>query len=122
MKRWLTVLIPLLILGALIGWRLHAKQIEVAAQTKQRQARKSAVPVVSVATAKVKDIVPTFEAVGSVEAPLNVRIAAKATGRIDFLQVHEGDRVTRGQVLARLDPSEIVAQVQQQQSALAEAQ
>src|SRR3954452_11551194 len=99
MRRWLYVLVPLLILGVLIGWRLHTKQIEVAAQTKQRQARKSAVPVVAAAVAKVKDIVPTFEAVGSVQAPLNVKIASKVTGRIDFLQVREGDRVPRGQVL-----------------------
>jgi RND family efflux transporter MFP subunit len=122
MKRWLTVLIPLLILGALIGWRLHTKQIQVAAQNQQRAARRTALPVVSVAVARLKDIVPTFEAVGSVEAPLNVKIAAKVTGRIDFLQAREGDRVTPGQVLVRMDPSEIEAQVQQQQSALAEAQ
>src|SRR5207249_2604403 len=112
----------LLILGALIGWRLHVKQIQVAAQNQQRAARSKAAPVVTVAVARLKDIVPTFETVGSVEAPLNVKIASKVTGRIDFLQVREGDRVTRGQVLARIDPSEIEAQVQQQQSALAEAQ
>jgi RND family efflux transporter MFP subunit len=122
MKRWLTVLIPLLILGALIGWRLHTKQIQVAAQNQQRAARRTAVPVVSVAVARLKDIEPAFEAVGGVEAPLNVKIAAKVMGRIEFLQVREGDRVTRGEVLVRIDPSEIEAQVQQQQSALAEAQ
>ena len=94
----------------------------MAAQNKQREARRKAVPAVAVAVARVKDIVPTFEAVGGVEAPLNVKIAAKVTGRIDFLQVREGDRVTRGQVLVRMDPSEIEAQVQQQRSALAEAQ
>src|SRR5207253_2677940 len=62
------------------------------------------------------------EAVGSVEAPLNVRISPKVTGRIDYLQAHEGDRVTQGEVLVRIDPSEIEAQVSQQQAAVAEAE
>jgi HlyD family secretion protein len=122
MKRWVYVLVPLLVLGALIGWRLRAKQVEVAAQSRVREARQKSPPVVSVAPVEVRDIVHTFTAVGTIDAPLNVRIASKVTGRIDFLQAHEGDRVKRGQVLVRIDPSEIEAQVRQQQAALAEAQ
>jgi HlyD family secretion protein len=122
MKRWVYVLVPLLVLGVLIGWRLRAKQVEVAAQSRVREARRKSPPVVSVAPVEVRDIVHTFTAVGTIDAPLTVRIASKVTGRIDFLQAHEGDRVKRGQVLVRIDPSEIEAQVREQQAALAEAQ
>jgi RND family efflux transporter MFP subunit len=122
MKRWILVLVPLLVLGALIGWRLREKTVAAAMQNQQRAARMKAPPVVAVAAARVRDIVPTFESVGSVEAPFNVKIAAKATGRVDYLQVREGDRVTRGQVLVRIDPSEIEAQVRQQQASLSEAE
>lgn len=122
LKRWLYVLIPLLLLGALIGWRLHEKTVQAAAQTKQREARAHALPVVAVATARRQDIVPTFESVGSVEAPLNVRIASKVSGRIDYLQAREGDRVRRGEVLARIDPAEIEAEVRRAQADLAAAQ
>src|SRR5437764_7697156 len=122
MKRWILVLVPLLLLGALIGWRLHEKTVAAATQNQMRAARMKAPPVVAVAAAQVRDIVPTFEAVGGVEAPFNVKIASKATGRIDYLQVREGDRVTQGEVLARVDPSEIQAQVRQQQAAVSEAE
>src|SRR5947209_1262477 len=122
MKRWIMVLVPLVVLGLLIGWRLQAKSKDAAAQTQMRTARMKAPPVVAVAAAQVRDIVPTFESVGSVEAPFNVKIASKAAGRIDYLQAREGDRVTRGEVLARVDPSEIEAQVRQQQAAVSEAE
>jgi HlyD family secretion protein len=121
MKRWLCVLLPLAMMGGLIFWRLNEKKVAAAAQSQQRAARMKAPPVVSVARAQVRDVAQTFDAVGTVEAPFNVKIAAQATGRIDFLQVREGDRVQRGQVLVRIDPSEIEAQVRQQQAALAEA-
>ncbi|HEY9596546.1 MAG TPA: HlyD family efflux transporter periplasmic adaptor subunit [Cyanophyceae cyanobacterium] len=38
-------------------------------------------------------------------------IGAKVAGRIDFVAVREGDRVSKGQVIVRLDDSEIQAQL-----------
>ncbi len=76
---------------------------------------------VTLASVTVQDIVSHFEYVGSVEAPLSVQIAPKVTGRIDFLQVKEGDHVSKGQMLVRLDPSDVQAQVQQQRATLAQA-
>lgn len=122
MKRWILILVPLVLLGWLIGWRVHEKTVEAAAQTQMRAARMKTPPVVAVAAARVRDIVPTFESVGSVESPFNIKIAAKVTGRVEFLQVRQGDPVTQGQVLVRCDPSEIQAQVLQQQAALAQAE
>src|SRR4051794_25638747 len=105
MKRWIYVMLPLLLMAGLIIWRIQEKKVAAAAQSQQRAARMKAPAVVSVAPAKVRDVTQKFDAVGTVEAPFNVKIAAKATGRIDFLQVQEGDRVTQGQVLVRIDPS-----------------
>lgn len=121
MKRWLYLMVLLLGLGGLIVWRLNEKKVAAAAQSQQRAARMKAPPMVSVATVKVRDVAQTFDAVGSVEAPFNVKIAAQTTGRITFIQAREGDRVQQGQVLVRLDPSEVEAQVRQQQAALAES-
>ena len=58
----------------------------------------------SVVLAKVqrRDLVSAYEATGAIEAPLDVKISPKVTGRIEFLQVHEGDRVRKGQVLVKL--------------------
>jgi RND family efflux transporter MFP subunit len=122
MKRLIYVLVPALLLGGLIAWRIKAKKSEQAAQAQAVQARKNAAPDVTVAPAVVRDIVHVFEGVGSVEAPYNVKIASQVTGLLTYLQLREGDHVTAGEVVARIDPSSIEAQVAQQQANLAEAQ
>jgi RND family efflux transporter MFP subunit len=121
MKRILRIVIPVVILGSLITWRVIEKQAAKAALAQQRVARASAPPKVSVAVAQVRDLENTFEATGTLESPQNVKISPKVTGRINFLQVHEGDRVRRGQVLVRIDADDVEGQVRQQQAALAEA-
>jgi len=121
-KRWLVALIPVVLIGAPVAWRLYERQAQSAAEAAQRSARAGFAPTVSLAPVEVRDITRIFKATGSVEAPLNVEIASKVTGRIEYLQVREGDRVRKGQVLVRIDPSEIEANVQQQQANLAEAQ
>ncbi len=124
MKHWRRVLILALIagLGLLIVWRITQKSAEVAGQKAQRAARMKGPALVTLAAAQVRDISQTFEATGSVEAPLSVKIAPKITGRIDYLVVHEGDRIRKGQVLVRIDSTEVEANVQQAMANLAEAQ
>ena len=122
MKRWLAVLLPIFVLTTLIAWRINQKRTDAADQAQQRTSRTKAPARASFAVVEVRDIVHTYEATGSVEAPLSVKIAPKMTGRIEYLAVHEGDRVKRGQVLVRIDSSNVEAQVQQQMAAVAEAQ
>lgn len=122
MKRWTYVLIPIVILGSLITWRLAQKRAETAAQTNMRAMRMKAPPLVTTATAGLRDIIHTFKATGTVESPQNVKIASKVTGRIEYLQVREGDRVKKGQVLVRIDPEQVEADVHQAMANLAEAQ
>ena len=69
MKRWIYIGAAVLILAALVGWRMTQKRAEAADQAKQRQARGQSATVVQVAEAKRQDVVKRFEAVGSVEAP-----------------------------------------------------
>jgi membrane fusion protein YbhG len=58
---------------------------------------------------------------GTVEAT-QVDVSVKITGRIVVRLVKEGDRVTRGQVLVRLDDAELAADVRRQDAALRSAQ
>ena len=58
---------------------------------------------------------------GTIEAT-EVEISSKLLGRIAQLLVKEGDVVQANQVIARLDTSEIEAEVAQQQAALARAE
>ncbi len=122
MKRWLIVLVPALALASLIGWRLNLRKTEAAEQAKMQQMRKGIAPMVSVSKVTRRDIVQTFDGVGTVEAPLDVKLAPKVAGRIEFLKVNEGDLVTIGQALVRIDPSEIEGEVNRARATLAEAQ
>ena len=120
-RRYVGILVPGIILVGLIGWRVAGKITEHSSQMSQRSAQSKASPIVSVSPVQIRDIVQTFDAIGNVEAPLNVKIAPKITGRITYLRVQEGDRVRRGEVLVKIDPSEVEAQMRQQQAAVAEA-
>lgn len=122
MKRLLYVLIPAVLLGVLIAWRFQQKTADKQQQAKATEARKTAAPMVNVGMATTRDIVHTFEGVGSVEAPFNVKISSKVTGLLQYLQVREGDAVKAGEVIARIDPSQVQALVAQNQAAVAEAQ
>ncbi|MFX8289561.1 biotin/lipoyl-binding protein, partial [Acinetobacter baumannii] len=55
-------------------------------------------------------------------APFRVQLSPRTAGRIEFLQVREGDAVHKGEVLVRIDPSAAEATVAQQRSNLAEAE
>jgi len=121
MRRRLAIIIPAILLAVLVVWRLGVNQRDKSAQLQAASARKKAPANVQVATAQVRDIVHLFQGVAEVEAPADVRIAPKVTGRLDYLQVREGDRVTRGEVLARIDPSQVQALVNQQQAAVESA-
>jgi HlyD family secretion protein len=58
---------------------------------------------------------------GTIEAT-QVDVSVKITGRILARLVNEGDKVTRGQVLVRLDDSELAADVKRLDAALRSAQ
>jgi HlyD family secretion protein len=68
---------------------------------------------VAVAPAVRRDMALAIQGVGTVEAKVAVRIAAKITGRLVSISVDQGDRVRPGQVLATLERAEQQALVQQ---------
>jgi membrane fusion protein (multidrug efflux system) len=102
MKKWLMVLVPLLVLAALIAWRFGQKNAEGADQAGQRGGRMRGAATVELSTVGLRDIRKTFQATGNVESMQNVKISPRLTGRIEYLQVREGDRVKQGQVLVRI--------------------
>jgi RND family efflux transporter MFP subunit len=122
MKRLIAILLPILVLGSLITWRVLTKRAEARGLTQQRQARANMVPQVGVVPAELRSIKSIFEATGTLESPLDVKISPKVSGRVEYVAVHEGDHVTKGQVLVRIDDSQIEADVREQQAQLAQAQ
>lgn len=134
---WVWAILLGIALLALIGWRM-ANRSQTAAAAGGGQGGAGAgggarggaaggggagrmAPSIEVATAKSAKLISTLNAVGNVESPQRVVISPRVSGRIEFLQAREGDLVKAGQVLARLDPSDLNAAVVQQQAAVAQA-
>ncbi|MEO1620888.1 MAG: efflux RND transporter periplasmic adaptor subunit [Cyanobacteria bacterium J06632_3] len=59
---------------------------------------------------------------GSVEPIRTVNVSPKSAGIVEVLLVEQGDRVTRGQVIARMDNDQLNAQMVQNRASVAEAQ
>lgn len=74
---------------------------------------------VQVVHVEKRDLVAQVYGNGTVEAKVVVNIASKITGRIAEVGADQGDVVKRGQVLAKLDLSELQAQNRQAEASLA---
>src|SRR6185503_20593563 len=68
------------------------------------------VQTVAVVTAYPSQQFVVLNATGYVVAQRKAAIASKATGRLEWLGVAEGSRVKEGEVIARLDDRDVVAQ------------
>jgi len=67
-------------------------------------------------------IVATVNAAGNLEPESQVTLSFKGAGRVQEVLVEEGDEVTTGQVLARLETRELELQVAQAEASLAAAE
>jgi len=92
---------------AACGGSVAAPELVVAAQ---------AVPV-RVATAAPAEFLNEIRTVGRVQPDRTFVLAFKTAGVVSVLNVHEGDAVTKGQVLAELDPRDVNAQLREAQEA-----
>jgi HlyD family secretion protein len=76
------------------------------------QPRVVTVQTTSVVTSYPSQQFVVLNATGYVVAQRKAAIASKATGRLEWLGVTEGSRVKAGEVIARLDSRDVVAQAQ----------
>ena len=79
-------------------------------------------PAVAVDKATRAQLVETVVATGSVQTPFRVIIGSQITGTVETVQVDEGQRVTKGQVLVSIENHELVADLAQAQGAVAQAE
>ena len=70
-------------------------------------------PALQTATVTRGDVVELVEATGTLSPVDTVEVGAQVTGRIQTLGADFNDRVEEGQVLARLEPESLQAQVAQ---------
>jgi HlyD family secretion protein len=101
--------LALLIFGVFQGLKVARKG--AAAQTQYKIAK--------VSTGEVKK---TVTASGTLKPWSTVDIKSKAGGRVDQLLINEGDLVTAGQIIAKIDPTDTLLAVQQSQADVDSAQ
>lgn len=119
--KFLLWLLPLLALAGLVTWRITQKKAEAAQDAKSTADRKNAPLNVDAVPVTRRTITNSFSTVGDIEAPSTVQVSPRVTGRILDILIREGDRVTTGQILARIDPRETEANIRQREAALAAA-
>ncbi|MBV8520512.1 MAG: efflux RND transporter periplasmic adaptor subunit [Acidobacteria bacterium] len=90
----------------------------VACAEKKEAPREEAVPV-TVATVQQKDMPLGIQAIGNVQPLSTVAVRALVEGQLLNVSFHEGDDVTKGQVLFTIDSRPYVAAMQQAQANLA---
>ncbi len=87
-----------------------------------RMKRGSAAKEVEVETVETRIISPTILASGSLTYQTEIRIMSEVMGRVKELYVKEGDRVQKGDLLLRLDPATVQAQVDRLEAGLQQSQ
>jgi len=103
-KRLIAAVVGVLVLGGVVAYSVKARTGgQVAVQT-QKAGRRELVSVVS--------------ASGEIKPKKYVNISSNVSGRIEQLLIKEGERVRRGQVLARIDSTRIAAGERQSAAAL----
>jgi RND family efflux transporter MFP subunit len=80
-----------------------------------------AIAEVQVAPTTSRLIVQRLQSVGDIQSPEVLEVSPITAGRIDYLNAREGDPVTVGEVLLKIDPSDLQGAMLQQQANLAEA-
>ncbi|MEO7715472.1 MAG: efflux RND transporter periplasmic adaptor subunit [Capsulimonas sp.] len=119
MKRIIPIVIVVVLIGALIVWRLNVNKADA---TKLQSDRGRGAAVVAASKATVRDIVKTFQTTANIESPQTVKLSPKVAGQIVMLALHEGDSVRRGQIVAKVDDTELQATVRKQVATVAQAQ
>lgn len=113
MPRWA---LGLLVLGLFAGGSYAAYSYITTAQQQEMRRR------VQAATVERVSLPISISANGTVQPQQSVNVSPKGSGVLKELLVKEGDRVRVGQVLARMDDSNLVGQLTQAQAQLASAQ
>lgn len=102
-KKWVVIVALALLVGVPVA---------------MRASRGGEVKQVTVETVEARTISPTILASGSLTYQTEIRIMSEVMGRVKDLYVKEGDVVKQGDLLLRLDPATVRAQVDRLEAGL----
>jgi len=110
-------LLPIIFIGLGVmafQYLIDSKQVHVAPAPKEKTWS------VQVQALSAESLAPEIEVQGKVEAPDRFRAAAPGTGWVEKVNVREGDRVSVGDVLVKLDPRDFTTALTQAEAELAD--
>ena len=90
-------------------WLLALLAIGAAAGLASQRGRPLAVEIATVASAWPSQSIAVLNATGRVVAARRASVSSKATGKLEWLGVEEGQRVAEGEVIARLENRDVAA-------------
>ncbi|MEO6745118.1 MAG: efflux RND transporter periplasmic adaptor subunit [Caldimonas sp.] len=116
MKRWLKWLLPVLalaVVGLFVGRAIEARRAEQSRATVVKPASGLDLAPNDVVVARLLDLPRTLDISGGLKAVNSAIVRAKVAAEVKQLTVREGDAVKAGQVLGRLDTTELDWKVKQ---------
>jgi len=120
-RKLIGIAAAVIVVLALGGWRMT--RTPSAAQTEDKDKGAATAPLVTVVVPSLGNVTTTVSLTGQISAQNDMPIGVEGDGgRISAVLVEPGDRVKRGQVLARLNPLTAQSQVESAQAALDELQ
>jgi len=120
-RPWLGAgLVAALVAGPIVGW--IAARPDVGPESAHAKAQPSSVQTPSVQTGTAPVTTAALDASGYVVARRQATVSSKATGRVAEVLIEEGQRVEKGEVIARLDSSATSAALAESAARLAQAQ
>ncbi len=110
------VLIGIVIVGGFLIRSISAKR-----KTAEKALKAEEAVAVRVVPVRRGSIERAFTVTGTVEADVLINVVPKVPGKVSAVYVDEGDNVRAGQILARLDNTDLLAQRKQAEAAIAAA-
>ena len=118
MKRalgWATAALVVLAIGLALGRAYKASNAPTPALAVLPAAGQIELAATDVTSIQLMNITQGLRVTGALKAVNAAIVKARVAGELQMLNVREGDTVTAGQVLAKIDPSEFQARLQQAQ-------
>ena len=115
----LAVSAAVLLAGGAFAWSSSRSAAQQAAADKARPAERSLELIAAeLHTIKSRSLIDTVRFTGTTQPIDQTVVKARVAGRLAEVLVREGDKVTKDQVLARFETSELQSKVNERQSAL----
>lgn len=120
MKKKVTVIVVVLLIFGGLGLAMKMRAPKTPPPTTQQIWNKNGVPVQTAQTC-IGNMQQTVEVTGDINALDQVVLSAKISGRVAAVYAREGDPVTPGMIVAKLDPDDAQSNLQAAQAELESA-